>query len=115
VRTSTGFPPSVCENSIFDLGQVRQGGVGIGLELNEKINIAVRTRRGLDHKSVQNPAQRCEMVLKGDGRTPEISYPWKWKLTEGRERWPKALPRMTLAHVQSLRQGRRDDVRDELR
>jgi hypothetical protein len=52
---------------------------------------------GLDHNSVQNPAQRCEIGMKGDGRTSEISYPWKCKLTEGRERCSKALPLMTLA------------------
>jgi hypothetical protein len=50
--------------------------------------------------------------MKEGGRTLEISYPWKCKLTEGRERCSKVLPFLTLAQSRPPRQMRRDDARD---
>ena len=56
-------------------------------------------RVGLDHNSAQDPAAWSVMALREVGRIVEISYPWKCKLTEGRRRCPKILPRETLAQM----------------
>ena len=52
---------------------------------------------GLDHRSGQGRARRLVIVLRESGKTLEISYPWKCKLTEGEGRCSKVLPRLTLA------------------
>ncbi len=49
------------------------------------------------------------MGTRGFGRTLEISYPWKCKLTEGSERCSKILTKFTLDQARSRRYP---DVRD---
>ncbi|MBK1719182.1 restriction endonuclease subunit S, partial [Thiocystis violacea] len=55
-----------------------------------------RDESGLVHKPAQVRVQNLVMDVRGFGRTLEISYPWKCKLTEGSERCSKILPRLTL-------------------
>ncbi|WP_338115160.1 M48 family metalloprotease [Thiocapsa imhoffii] len=43
------------------------------------------------------------MDVRGFGRTREISYPWKCKLTEGSERCSKILPKFTLDQARARR------------
>ena len=55
--------------------------------------------------------------LRESGRILEISYPWKCNLTEGEERWPKILPRLTLVQTRvryhcGIRGGRPEEGRE---
>ena len=62
-----------------------------------------RARRGLDHNSAQDRVLCSVMELGEIGRIFELSYPWRCKLTEGRRRCPKILPRQTLVQKRGAR------------
>lgn len=50
---------------------------------------------GFAHKPGQVRVQGLVIDVRGFGRTLEISFPWKCKLTEGSERCSKILPEFT--------------------
>ena len=58
---------------------------------------------GFVHKRGQVRVHGLVTDVRGFGRTLEISYPWKCKLTEGSERCSKILPRLTLDQARALR------------
>jgi hypothetical protein len=76
---------------------------------------------GLDHNSAQarvrHSVMELELELGEVGRIFELSYPWECKLTEGRRRCRKILPRQTLDEMQGGRHpavpGRRAAVGGE--
>jgi len=76
-----------------------------------------RVQGGLDHKSAQNRALNSAFGVGEVGRTSELSYPWKCKLTRGSQQCPKILPQLTLAQMPGVRHpaepGRRAAVYGE--